>query len=125
MDSINLETFPDERPNDQNGGPIVEVGEHGLFISFINKETWDRSTLAKLRATLEKYDVHNIILDLEGVKVLESGFFGFLGNYFDSGMGVFLKSPEETVMRMQWFEIYFREYPEGGDLYQYIDTDIA
>jgi hypothetical protein len=81
-------------------------------------EIWDGADLALLREALatliEREGCRSIVVDMQFVKYIPSGFFGMLFDWHEKRDVWFaLTPPQPDVQRMLWFQQFFRHIDQG------------
>lgn len=95
---------------------IMEDGTHVLHMG--EMEIWDGADLALLREgftqLIDRDEIRSIIIDMQFVKYIPSGFFGMLFDWHEKrGVWFALTLPQPNVQRMLWFQQFFRRTEEG------------
>jgi anti-anti-sigma regulatory factor len=95
---------------------VLTDGTHLLHLG--EMEIWDGADLALLREGLtqliERDQCRSIVVDMQFVKYIPSGFFGMLFDWYEKRGTVFaLTTPQPNVQRMLWFQQFFRQNSEG------------
>ncbi len=102
------------------------VVDDTMFVSLDDMEIWDGADLSLLRdilARLVNEDGYlSIGVDLAAVKYIPSGFFGMLFEWYESGIAIRLRSPQQHVAEMLWFRMFF--LPESGDEWRLCDAGV-
>jgi hypothetical protein len=96
---------------------IDDRGEF-LLLQLGEMEIWDGADLALLREGLFHLIDHEsspaIVIDMQFVKYIPSGFFGMLYDWQEKcGTWFALTPPQPNVQRMLWFRQFFRLNAEG------------
>ncbi len=96
------------------------------FVSLDEMEIWDGADLSLLRDVLSRLvrddGNHSIGVDLSSVKYIPSGFFGMLFEWYEAGISISLRSPQEHVENMLWFRMFF--IPDGADMWKLCDDSM-
>lgn len=109
---------------------VIDILDDGLLLHMGSMEIWDGADLALLREALatliEREGCRSIIVDMQFVKYIPSGFFGMLFDWHEKRDVAFtLTPPQPNVQRMLWFQQFFRLtdngwyelYAEGRDMH--------
>lgn len=84
------------------GISVVDIGD---------MEIWDGADLSLVRDTLSiliaRRRRRTVGIQMQHVKYVPSGFFGMLYDWFESGINVYLVSPQSRVENMLWFQRFF------------------
>jgi len=104
----------------------VRTKENLAIVALDDMEIWDGADLALLRETLtnliENEGYRAIGVDLSAVKYIPSGFFGMLFEWYEQGLKVQLYCPQNNVVQMLWFRMFFVSSEEG--VYQLNDDEM-
>jgi len=104
----------------------VRTKENLAIVALDDMEIWDGADLALLRETLtnliENEGYRAIGVDLSAVKYIPSGFFGMLFEWYEQGLKVQLYCPQNNVVQMLWFRMFFVSSEEG--IYQLNDDEM-
>jgi anti-anti-sigma regulatory factor len=98
---------------------VIDVQDDGAHVLHLGEiEIWDGADLALLREGLanliEKDEIRSIIIDMQFVKYIPSGFFGMLFDWYERRSVAFsLTPPQPNVQRMLWFRQFFRMTDDG------------
>lgn len=109
---------------------VVDVMEDNTYLLHMGEmDIWDGADLALLREALtqfiERDRCRSIVVDMQHVKYIPSGFFGMLFDWHEKRNVWFaLTTPQPNVQRMLWFQQFFRRShagwyelnPEGRDV---------
>ncbi len=109
---------------------VIDVMEDNTIVLHVGEmDIWDGADLALLREGLtqliEKDRFRSIVVDMQHVKYIPSGFFGMLFDWHEKRNVAFaLTTPQPNVQRMLWFQQFFRRgshgwfelNPEGRDV---------
>jgi len=100
----------------------VAYVEQYSVISIGDSQTWNGADLHLIRDTmrhLAKRDrCTRIGIDMRHVYQIESGFFGTLCEFVESGVAVRVYQPVECVRDYYWFREYLKEQTPG--VYQFV-----
>ncbi len=93
------------------------------IVSLEDMEIWDGADLALLREALssliERDGYRAVGVDLSAVKYIPSGFFGMLFEWYEQGLQIRLDSPQQNVLQMLWFRMFF--VAQGNETYLLTD----
>ena len=97
---------------------LIDVRDEFLLLQLGEMEIWDGADLALLREGLfrliDDESCQAIVIDMQFVKYIPSGFFGMLFDWQEkSGTWFALTPPQPNVQRMLWFRQFFKLNPEG------------
>lgn len=96
------------------------------FVSLDEMEIWDSADLSLLRDVLSRLVCdeghHSIGVDLCAVKYIPSGFFGTLFEWYETGISISLRSPQQHVENMLWFRMFF--IPAGDGMWKLCDDSM-
>lgn len=109
---------------------VIDVMEDNTYLLHMGEmDIWDGADLALLREALtqfiERDRCRSIVVDMQHVKYIPSGFFGMLFDWHEKRDVWFgLTTPQPNVQRMLWFQQFFRRshtgwfelHPEGRDI---------
>lgn len=109
---------------------VVDVLEDDTYLLHMGEmDIWDGADLALLREGLTQFIERDrcraIVVDMQHVKYIPSGFFGMLFDWHEKRNVWFaLTTPQPNVQRMLWFQQFFRRAntgwfeldPEGRDV---------
>lgn len=109
---------------------VIDVTEDNTYLLHLGEmDIWDGADLALLREGLtqiiERDRCRSIVVDMQHVKYIPSGFFGMLFDWHEKRNVWFaLTTPQPNVQRMLWFQQFFRRHhsgwfelhPEGRDV---------
>jgi len=91
-------------------GLSLRLEGDSVLVSVGRKQVWDGTDLSLFRDTVHRLirDGRRAIgVDLSGVQVLPSGFFGSLMEWSDEGVSISLRTPHARVQQLLWFREFF------------------
>lgn len=109
---------------------VIDVMEDNTYLLHMGEmDIWDGADLSLLREGLSQFierdHCRSIVVDMQFVKYIPSGFFGMLFDWHEKRDVWFaLTTPQPNVQRMLWFQQFFRRSdtgwfelnPEGRDV---------
>lgn len=109
---------------------VIDVLGDTYLLHMGTMEIWDGADLALLReglaSMIERDGCRSIVVDMQHVKYIPSGFFGMLFDWHEKrDVSFALTPPQPNVQRMLWFQQFFRAtdngwyelYAEGRDMH--------
>ena len=98
---------------------LIENRDGVLLLQLGEMEIWDGADLALLREGLFQLinveSSESIVIDMQYVKYIPSGFFGMLFDWQDKcGTRFALTPPQANVQRMLWFRQFFKLNTDGN-----------
>lgn len=97
---------------------VIEEVDGYVLLNMGEMEIWDGADLALLREGLailiEREKCRAIVIEMQYVKYIPSGFFGMLFDWHEKRNVWFaLTPPQPNVGRMLWFQQFFRPQKDG------------
>lgn len=98
---------------------VIDVMDDNTYVLHMgDMDIWDGADLALLREGLaqfiERDRCRSIVVDMQHVKYIPSGFFGMLFDWYEKRHVAFaLTTPQPNVQRMLWFQQFFQRGPSG------------
>ncbi len=98
---------------------VIDVMDDNTYLLHMGEmDIWDGADLSLLREGLaqfiERDHCRSIVVDMQHVKYIPSGFFGMLFDWHEKRDVWFgLTTPQPNVQRMLWFQQFFRRVDSG------------